>query len=78
MWRAEFRALPAEASMAADNNPEATAFPAGLARAPFLWNYLGHSYEMEFLGGFMGVWQDVTSLGLRPEIGWAIREQAVA
>ncbi len=57
------------------HGPTTTAFPAGLARAPFLWNYLGHSYPMEFLGGFVGVRQEADTLRLRPEIGWAVRDQ---
>lgn len=57
------------------HGPTTEAFPGGLARAPFLWNYLGHSIEMELLGGFVGVRQDADTLRLRPEIGWAVREQ---
>jgi hypothetical protein len=33
---------------------------------------------MEFLGGFVGVRQEAATLCLRPEIGWAVREQAAA
>jgi hypothetical protein len=51
-------------------------FPAGLARAPFCWQYLSSEFEMEFLGGFVGVAQDAETLRLRPEIGWAVRECA--
>jgi hypothetical protein len=53
-------------------------FPGGLARAPFLWNYLGQPFDMEFLGGFVGVRQETGTLRLRPEIGWAVREHAGA
>jgi hypothetical protein len=60
------------------HGPTTEAFPSGLARAPFLWNYLGRSFEMEFLGGFVGVRQEAESLRLRPEIGWAVREQDAA
>jgi hypothetical protein len=49
-------------------------FPGGLARAPFVWEYLGSTVEMEMLGGFVGVTQDPATMTLRPEIGWAIRE----
>jgi hypothetical protein len=49
-------------------------FPSGLSKAPFLWNYMTESFNMEFLGGFVGVAQDQTTLTLRPEIGWAVRE----
>jgi len=51
-------------------------FPGGLARAPFVWEYLGDALDMELLGGFVGVAQDPATLTLRPEIGWAIREMA--
>jgi hypothetical protein len=47
-------------------------FPSLPAKAPFLWNYLGTHYEMEFVGGLIGVAQDAATLALRPEIGWAI------
>jgi hypothetical protein len=50
--------------------------PGGLARAPFLWSHRGLRYEMEFLGGFVGVKQEAETLRLRPEIGWAVRENA--
>jgi hypothetical protein len=49
-------------------------FPGGLSKAPFRWQYLGRSFDMEFLGGFVGVGQDEETLALRPEIGWAVRE----
>jgi hypothetical protein len=60
------------------HGPTTEAFPSGLARAPFLWNYLDRSFEMEFLGGFVGVRQETDTLRLRPEIGWAVREQVTA
>jgi hypothetical protein len=60
------------------HRPTTEAFPGGLSRTPFLWNYLGQSFEMEFLAGFVGVRQEADTLRLRPEIGWAIREQAAA
>ncbi len=60
------------------HGPTTEAFPSGLARAPFLWNYLNRSFEMEFLGGFVGVRQEAELLQLRPEIGWAVREQVAA
>ncbi len=49
-------------------------FPGGLSKAPFRWDYLDRSFDMEFLGGFVGVAQDGETLALRPEIGWAVRE----
>lgn len=52
----------------------ADAFPSGLSRAPFCWHHLDHFFDMEFLGGFVGVAQDPVTMALRPEIGWAVRE----
>lgn len=60
------------------HGPTTEAFPSGLARAPFLWKYLDRSFAMEFLGGFVGVRQEADSLRLRPEIGWAVRDQVAA
>jgi hypothetical protein len=54
--------------------PSPGAFPSGLARAPFVWNYLEQRFDMEFLGGFVGVAQDTATLAVRPEVGWAIRQ----
>jgi len=48
--------------------------PSGLSKAPFRWDYGERSFDMEFLGGFVGVAQDQESLTLRPEIGWVVRE----
>jgi hypothetical protein len=56
------------------HGPALDQFPAGLARAPLLWEYLDQEFDMEFLGGFVGVAQDSHTLCLRPEIGWAVRE----
>jgi hypothetical protein len=46
-----------------------------LAWAPFRWKYLDRSFEMKFLGGFMGVRQDAGTLHLGPEIGWSVWEK---
>jgi len=54
--------------------PTIESFPGGLSKAPFRWNYLDRGYDMELLGGFVGVAQDSVTLTLRPEIGWAVRE----
>ena len=51
-----------------------SSFPSGLSKAPFRWNYLDRFFDMEFLGGFVGVAQDQETFALRPEIGWAVRE----
>jgi hypothetical protein len=48
--------------------------PSGVSRAPFHWDYLDRSFDMEFLGGFLGVSQDKDTLAVKPEIGWAVRE----
>lgn len=48
--------------------------PALPCKAPFKWKYLQTTYDMEFIGGLIGVSQDPRSLSLRPEIGWAVRE----
>lgn len=47
----------------------------GMSQADFTWNYHGTMFKMEFLAGFIGVKQDNISLSLKPEIGWAVREQ---
>ncbi|MBT9311937.1 DUF4419 domain-containing protein [Leptothoe kymatousa] len=49
-------------------------FPSGLAKVPFRWKYLAQCFDMELLGGFVGVKQDSNDLFLRPEIGWVVRE----
>jgi hypothetical protein len=54
--------------------PSISSLPLGLSRAPFRWDYLKQSFDMELLGGFVGVSQDKETLAVRPEIGWAVRE----
>jgi hypothetical protein len=56
--------------------PTTEALPSGLSSVPFLWKYFEHEYRMELLGGFAGVRQDVKTLALSPDIGWAVREAA--
>lgn len=53
-------------------------FPTGLSSVPFVWDYYGTIYNMDFLGGFVGVSQDSTSLAVRPTLGWAVRDQPSA
>lgn len=48
--------------------------PLGLSRAPMVWVYLGHTYSMDLIGGFVGIAQDPETLALRPAIGWAVRD----
>jgi hypothetical protein len=57
--------------------PTTEQFPSGLSKAPFIWKYFDRHFDMEFLGGFVGVAQDEETLTLRPEIGWAVREAPV-
>jgi len=54
------------------NGPAPDRFPHLPARAPFLWNYFETEYEMEFIGGLIGITQDAQTLCLRPEVGWAV------
>ncbi len=56
------------------NGPAPDRFPHLPARAPFRWNYFETHFEMEFIGGLIGVKQDTQTLCLRPEIGWAVWE----
>ncbi len=60
------------------SGPRISDLPLGLSKAPFRWNYLERSFDLELLGGFVGVAQDYETLTLRPEIGWAVREAPAA
>jgi len=51
-------------------------FPSGLSRASFIWQCLDSEISMEVVAGFVGIRQKGERLGLRPEIGWAVREVA--
>ena len=57
-----------------DCGPRLADLPSGLSKAPFRWQRLDWSFEMELLGGFVVVAQDGETLAVRPEIGWAVRE----
>ena len=48
--------------------------PGSLCKTPFLWDYLGRKFAMEFLAGFIGFTQDAQTLAVRPKIGWAVRQ----
>jgi hypothetical protein len=63
---------PSRSSFA--HGPTVRCLPGGLSKAPFRWEYFDELFDMEFLGGFVGVAQDAATLALRPEIGWAVRE----
>jgi hypothetical protein len=56
------------------SGPRLAGLPSGVSKAPFRWDHLNRSFNMEFLGGFVGIAQDHETLALRPEIGWAVRE----
>ena len=58
------------------DGPSLAALPSGLSKAPFRWEYLDRSFDMEFLAGFVGVSQDRETLAVKPEIGWAVRDGA--
>jgi len=58
------------------HGPTPAAFPGGMSIAPFTWDYLGTKLAMEFAAGFVAVSQDPASLGVRPAIGWAVRDAA--
>jgi len=55
--------------------PGMSRFPHLPAKAPFQWEYMSSTFEMEFVGGLVGIRQDPDSLALRPEIGWAILDK---
>lgn len=60
------------------NCPSRESFPNTTSKVPFKWE-IGvppetTSYEMEFIGGLIGVSQCPDTFTLRPEIGWAVRE----
>lgn len=46
----------------------------GLAKVPFKWQVYGTTYDMELLGGMVGVSQDETTLAVQPTVGWAVRD----
>jgi hypothetical protein len=54
--------------------PRISDLPSGVSSAPFHWDYLDRIFDMEFLGGFVGVSQDKDTLSVKPEIGWVVRE----
>jgi len=49
------------------------AVPVGVSQTPFIWNYYGKEYAMNFYGGFMGAkFEDGY---VSPVLGWAVGEQ---
>lgn len=61
-----------------ETGPERDLFPRLPAKAPFVWVYMAEEYQMEFIGGLVGIRQDPQTLCLRPEIGWAVRDVPAA
>lgn len=59
-----------------NSNLKPDEYPKGLAKADFYWVFPVEqiTYQMQFMGGFMGVKFDRKTNTLRPEIGWAIRD----
>ena len=51
-------------------------FVRGYSQVPFIWDYYGTKYPMEFLGGITGVTQDSTG-AIRCSFGWAVRDSSV-
>lgn len=54
--------------------PNPDDFPAGLSKVPFKWYYFETTYDMEFVGGFVGACQNEDG-SVRPAIGWAVRDE---
>jgi hypothetical protein len=52
-------------------------YPASHCTAPFVWNYHGAKHDYEFIGGLTGVEQRPGG-GVRPKVGWAVRERKAA
>lgn len=63
--------------MGRSHGPTTDAFPMGMSRVPWKWNYLGTMFDMEFLGGFAGISQDPVSRAVRPAMAWAVRDPSV-
>jgi hypothetical protein len=49
--------------------------PSGISKAPFVWKFFGNNFDYDFLGGFVGVTQNVNTFAIRPKIGWAVGQQ---
>ena len=49
-----------------------SAFPTGMAKVPFIWNYFTEKFNMELIAGFTG--NSYIDEAIVPQIGWAIRD----
>lgn len=52
-----------------------TAFPNSLNRVPFVWNYFGKEFQMNFYAGIVGIGLMNNGKSLTPSIGWAVAYQ---
>jgi len=64
-------------ALSGEEGPSSGELPAGFSHVPFLLSMIGGTpaemtFQMEFIGGFIGVAQDPVSLVLRPRIGWGV------
>ncbi len=57
--------------------PKTEVFPSARSSVPFDWNYFGTKFQMEFLGGFIGVDQRDDDLCVTPRLGWGVREPLI-
>ena len=48
--------------------------PSGVVSVPFLWEYLGTDIPMNFIGGFAGIHQNMTTMEVRPVVGWGVQQ----
>lgn len=55
---------------------EESDYPSSMSKVPFEWNYHGQLFSMELLAGLSAVAQDKTTMAVRPNVGWAVREIA--
>ncbi len=74
--------LPSSDPRSEDAEVFSSLLPMGTALVPFLLidktTEPTRSLAMEIVGGFVGVDQDEETLALRPKLGWAVRQAAIA
>jgi len=47
-----------------------------VSKVPFIWEYLGESFDYEFLGGMVAVEQDPATLAVSARCAWGVRPKA--
>ena len=57
------------------DGPSPNDFPASYSPVSFDWNYMGHPFNMAFIGGFCGSTQNIETFELSPALGWAVAEK---